>query len=318
MHLNNLLVGSEGLHHLRLQFRTAVLACSHGIDANGHDDAVTLVHLRRDAARQSVNVVGRHCIIHVDMQRTNLHVRTVVVQYQVEDTMHALEVGYLLLDLLGVLGRDTRTQQFVDRRGQHLETGLDNHNRYQGAKDTVERHPPQQHDSRRYERGQRDDGIKQRVRARGYQRVALQLFALLLHILAQDKLHHNSHHDNHQCRRGVFRFRGVEDFLHRLDERGDTGRQHDDGDDDGTEILDATETEGMLPVGRTLGEFGTHDGDDARQRITQVVDGIHHDGHTAGQDTYCGLEACQQHVGYNAYPTGTDYLRTSVHNHKTY
>ena len=44
--------------------------------------------------------------------------------------------------------------------------------------------------------------------------------------------------------------------------------------------------------GRTLGELGAHDGDDTRQRIAQVVDGIHHDSHTTGQNTYCGLEAC--------------------------
>ena len=35
---------------------------------------------------------------------------------------------------------------------------------------------------------------------------------------------------------------------------------------------------------------------------------IYHDGHTAGQNSNCGLKACQQHVGGNAYPTGADDL----------
>ena len=111
----------------------------------------------------------------------------------------------------------------------------------------------------------------------------------------------------------ITRLRRVEDFLHRLDERGDTCRQHDDGDDDGAEVLDAPETEGMLPVGWTLGEFRAYNGDDARQRIAQVIDGIHHDGHTAGKNAYSGLESRQQYISYNTNPTGTDDFLTSVH-----
>ena len=64
----------------------------------------------------------------------------------------------------------------------------------------------------------------------------------------------------------------------------------------------------MFPVGRTLREFCAYDGDDTRQRIAQVVDGIHHDGYAAGKDAYCSLEARQQHIGYNTNPTGADDL----------
>ena len=32
-----------------------------------------------------------------------------------------------------------------------------------------------------------------------------------------------------------------------------------------------------------------------------------------GQDTHCGLESSQQHIGGDAYPTGTDDFLTSVH-----
>ena len=69
----------------------------------------------------------------------------------------------------------------------------------------------------------------------------------------------------------------------------------------------------MLPVSWTLGEFRAYNGDDARQRIAQVVDGIHHDGHTAGKNAYSGLESRQQYISYNTNPTGTDDFLTSVH-----
>ena len=40
------------------------------------------------------------------MQRTNLYVRSVVVQYQVIHAMHALEARHLLYDLSAELGRN--------------------------------------------------------------------------------------------------------------------------------------------------------------------------------------------------------------------
>ena len=175
---------------------------------------MTLVHLRGNPSCQTVNVVGRHCVIDVDVQRADLHVRAVVIQYQVEHAVYALEVQDLLLNLFGEVCRNARAQQFIDGRGQHLDTSLDDDKGNQSAQDTVERYTPQQHDTRRDKRSQRNDGIEQCIRAGGNQRVALQLFALLLDILAKDKFHHNSHDDDHQCSRGVRRLRGVEYLLH--------------------------------------------------------------------------------------------------------
>ena len=67
VHLNDVFVGGEGLHYLRLQLGMAVLASGNGIDTNGHDDTVSLVHRSRDSACQPVNIVGRHRVIDVDV-----------------------------------------------------------------------------------------------------------------------------------------------------------------------------------------------------------------------------------------------------------
>ena len=91
MHLHNLLVGREGLYDFRLQFSTFVLSCGNGIDANGHDDAVLVIHVVGNLARQGVDLVGRHRVVDVDVERADFHVGTVVVEYQVVHAMNALE-----------------------------------------------------------------------------------------------------------------------------------------------------------------------------------------------------------------------------------
>ena len=127
--------------------------------------------------------------------------------------------------------------------------------------------------------------------ARSDQCVTLQLLALPFHILSQHQFHHDGHHDDRQRTLRIARFRRVEDLLDRLDERGDTRREHDDCDNDGAEILYAPKAEGMLAVGRTLRELRADDSDDARQRIAQVIDCVHHDSHAAGENTHDSLES---------------------------
>ena len=70
---------------------------------------------------------------------------------------------------------------------------------------------------------------------------------------------------------------------------------------------------GNLAVGWALREFGADDGDDARERVAEVIDGIHHDGHRTGKYAYDCLETSQQHVSHNAYPAGPNDFLTSIH-----
>ena len=72
-----------------------------------------------------MDVVRRHGVVNVDVERANFDVRTIVVQYEVEHAVNTLDVGYLLHNLLGELSWDAGAQQFVDRGGEHLDTGLD-------------------------------------------------------------------------------------------------------------------------------------------------------------------------------------------------
>ena len=218
MHLNDVLVACQCLHHLRLQLSPSVFSGSNGINAYGHDNAMLLCHLHGYLAGEPMYLMSRHRVIDIDVERADLHIRPVVVENQVVHPMHALELGHLLLDLIGEFGRDTGAQQFVDRRGQHFDTGLDDDNGDKGAQDTVEADIPQQHDTSRNEGGQRNNGIEKRIRARGNQGIAVQLLPLLLDISPQNQLHYDGHHDDHERRRGVFRFGRVENLLHRLDE----------------------------------------------------------------------------------------------------
>ena len=99
VNLLDVLVSSQGLHDGVLQFGTSVCACCHGIDAHSHDDAVTSKHFLADAARQAMNLMGIHRVEDIDVERADLHVRTIVVQNDVKHTAHAVKAGHLTLDL---------------------------------------------------------------------------------------------------------------------------------------------------------------------------------------------------------------------------
>lgn len=156
---------------------------------------------------------------------------------------------------------------------------------------------PDEHDASRDERCQRDHRIEEGIRAGGNEGIALQLYALSLHIEAQQQFHDDARHDDHQRRSRVGGFGRVEEFFYRLDERRDTSRKHDDGDDDGCEVLHAPVAEGVLQVSRPGGQLRADDSDDARERVAQIVDGIHDDSHGVSYDAHSGLERSQQDVG---------------------
>ena len=56
----------------------------------------------------------------------------------------------------------------------------------------------------------------------------------------------------------------------------------------------------MVAVGLLAGKFCADDGDDRRERISQVVDCIEHDGDGVGRQAHNGLEAGEKHIGYDA------------------
>ncbi len=308
VHLLDVLVGGKGLHDDVLQLGTAVLARGNGIDAHRQDDAVPGKYLLTDATRQAVNLVGIHRVLDVDVQGTDLHVGAVIVDDDVKHALHTVKVVDFLLDLREQFGRNLGTEQFVDRRSEHLDTSLDDNQRDEGAQDTVKRDIPHQHHACRDERRQRDDSVEQSIGAGRDERVALEFLALRLDITAKHQFHDNRHDDDNERDRGIGGSGRLNDFFDGFDKRGHTCREHDDGDDDGAEVLDAPESEGVFPVGRALREFGAHDGNDTRERVAQVVHGIHNDGHRTRQNAYSCLKRSQQHVGNDANPTGSDNL----------
>ena len=89
--------------------------------------------------------MGIHRIEDIDVERADLHIRTVVVQDDVKHTAHAVEAGHLALDLREQLGGDLGAQQLVDGRSEHLDTRLDDDQGDEGTQDAVERNAPEQH-----------------------------------------------------------------------------------------------------------------------------------------------------------------------------
>ena len=117
------------LHNGTLQLASLVLTRSYGIDADGHNNAVFLKHLFRDASRQTMYLVGIHRVIDIDMQRADKDIWSLIVKDDIEHAMNTIKCPDLLLDVVNQFLRDSSAQQFVDRRCQHLYTCLDD---YQG------------------------------------------------------------------------------------------------------------------------------------------------------------------------------------------
>lgn len=77
----------------------------------------------------------------------------------------------------------------------------------------------------------------------------------------------------------------MDDLLDRFNQRRNTGIQHDDRDDHGTEVLNASVAKRMFLIRRLAGQLGTDDGDQRTAGIGDVVDGIQNDGDRMGQNT---------------------------------
>ena len=126
------------LHDGILQFGTPVVASGNSIYTYGHNNAVLIKHLLRDAARQSVNLMSIHSVIDIDVERADKNVGTIVVKDNIKYAVDSLKTEHLMFDLFQQFGRDTTSQQFINGRSQHLYTSLDDDNRYQGTQYAVE------------------------------------------------------------------------------------------------------------------------------------------------------------------------------------
>lgn len=288
---------ADGLHHFGLNLCTSVVAGGNGVDADGEDDVVLGIEGLRDFARQLVDVGSTHRVIDVDVERANQQTGAIVMQDDVIDTAHAVELHHFALYRRHQFGRDSCAQQFVDGRSQHLNACLDDEQRDEYAQDAIDGEMPDEHNASRDERCQRDHSIEEGVRAGGNEGVALQLHALSLHVEAKQQFHDDARHDDHKRGRRVGGFGGVEEFFYRLDKRRDACRKHDDGDDDSCEVLHTPIAEGVFQVGGSGRQLRANYSDDARERVAQVVDGIHDDSHGVCHDAHRGLERSQQDVG---------------------
>ena len=107
VNLLDVLVLGESLHHHALQLGSVVLACGHGVNAYRHDDAVAQKHLLGNGAGETVDMMGIHRVADANVERTYQYIGAVVVQNDVEHTVNAFEVGYLGLDLMDQILRDS-------------------------------------------------------------------------------------------------------------------------------------------------------------------------------------------------------------------
>jgi hypothetical protein len=145
-----------------------------------------------------------------------------------------------------------------------------------------------------------EDGVREGVGARGHERAGVDAAADPARVEAQCDLGPHGHGDDHERRRAVVRQLRGEDALDGLGCGGDARPQHDDGDDDRREVLDAPIAKGVLAVGLLAGKLGAHDGDDGRRGVRQVVDGVEHDGDGVHEQAERRLEGREQDVCHDA------------------
>ncbi len=69
----------------------------------------------------------------------------------------------------------------------------------------------------------------------------------------------------------------------------------------------------MVAVGGFLRQFGPHDGDDRRESIAEVVDGVHDNGHRPGQPSRHSFEGRKEDVGGDTHQARSDDLLISIH-----
>ena len=303
----------DKLCHFPLQGGPGAVSGSDRVNAHRHHNAVAGVHQLLDLAGERVDFIGPQGIVHTHMQRAHHNIRAIIVQDKVKDAVYLRNCHYLLPDGAGELRRHAGAKKFTDRLADHLHAGFEDDYGDESAENSVQGDMPDEHDAGRQEGGGGDDGIKEGIGARGDERIAAEFFSLFLDIAAQHQFHHDGYADDDEGREAVGGFRGMDDLADGLVQRRGAGREHDDGDDDGAEVLDAAMPVGVVAVGGFEREFGPDDGDDAGKDVGEVVHGVQDNGHGTGEEAYKGLESRQHQVGDDSHHAGSDNLGTSVH-----
>ena len=98
----------------------------------------------------------------------------------------------------------------------------------------------------------------------------------------------------------------MDDLPDGLDQRSDTGIQHDRGNDHGAQVFDPPVSQGVLPVRRPSRQFRADDRDDRRERVGQIVHGVQHHGDGVRDQAGRHLEGRKKHICQNARYTGPD------------
>ena len=206
----------------------------------------------------------------------------------------------------GHIEMDGDASEVIDVYDSYMRTGLD-------VKELQALRAGEQEDDRSDEGGGGDDRVERRVLPGGDEGVGLDLLAHALDVAAEDDLHHDGDGDDDEGDGGILRRLGVDDLLDGLDEGGHAGIEHDDADERRREIFHAAVAEGVLLVRALAGELGAEDGDDARERVAQIVDRVERDGDGAGHDADERLEAGEKGIGQNADDAGSDDDPFAIH-----
>ena len=283
------------------------------IEPDGDEDPELLIHFLLDLLGQRVQLACVHGVGHLDVDGADRGIGTVIVQDQIVRAAHTVDFLDRLADRLGRFAVGTVAHDAVDRFQQRCDTRFDNEHGDQNADVPVDRELKEVRDQRAHERAGGEDRVEQRVLAGCDERVGTVVLALLFHVRAEQDLDDDRDRDDDEGDEGEVRRLGIEDLLHRFDERRDARGENDRRNDDRREILDASVAKGMFLIRLSAGELDADDRNDRRQSVGEVVHRVQYDRYRARDQADRRLEACKHEVRDDADETRLrDFLLSQI------
>ena len=125
---------------------------------------------------------------------------------------------------------------------------------------------------------------------------------------AKSYLRDDSHDDDRDRDRRIRWLARIDDLLDRLAKREKARNQDDDGDDDRSEVFDASIPKGVMSVRTARSKLRACDGDDRRERIGGIVHAIEDDSYRMREKPDNELKSNQEHIAHDADDARFDYL----------
>ena len=315
MHLDDLRHRAQHLHYVPVHGRCGGIVAVAGVDSYGEHYPVPVHKVFLEVAREVVDAVRAHGVVHLDVYRAYPVSRAVVVYHEVEHSEH-VAVGK---DVPAYLFRQfvvaALSEQAVERGEHHDYAGPDYDERDAEAQGAVEPEQPGAEpdvEQGAQQRGPGDHGIETGVGSGVFQRFR---FGLSPHPQVEGgeyQLDRDGGGEYGQPDRAVACLGGLRELPGRFHKRRYAGSCDHKGYGYGGYVFYPPVAERVLLVGRLSRQFRPNEGKHGRESVRKVVHGVEYYGYGAGQCAHGGLRAAEREIGRNAYPARPDYLVVSA------